>query len=277
MRKRFEGKVALITGAGRGQGRSHAVRFAEEGADVIALDICDSVPTVTISPPTTKEDLAETVRMVEAQGRRAVAPIVDVREREALEHAVDDGVSQLGRLDVVSANAGIFQPAAALDTSDELWRDIVDINLTGVWNTCRVALPHLITAGGGSIVITSSVGGLKGNPNMVAYTASKHAVVGVVKSLANEFGPHMVRVNSVHPAGVDTPMIANPATWSLFAPDEANPTKESAAPAFQAGNALPIPWLDVADVSNAVLFLASEEARYITGAALPVDAGYLVK
>lgn len=277
MKKRFTGKVALITGAGRGQGRSHAVRMAEDGADIIALDICGPVATVTISPPTTKEDLAETVRLVEEHNRRVVALTVDVRDRGMLQHAVDGGVAQLGRLDVVCANAGIFQPAPTLDTTDELWRDVLDVNLTGVWNTCRVALPHLIAAGGGSIVITSSAGGLKGNPNTIAYTASKHAVVGVMRVLANEFGPQMIRVNSVHPSGVDTPMIANEATWKLFAPDEINPTKASAAPAFQAGNALPIPWLEANDISNAVLFLASDEARYITGVTLPVDAGYLVK
>lgn len=277
MRKRFTGKVALITGAARGQGRSHAIRMAEEGADIIAVDICGPVPTVTISPPATEEDLAETVRLIEKHGRRVVATKVDVRDREGLQYAIDTGVERLGRLDVACANAGIFQPAPSLDTTDELWRDIIDVNLTGVWNTCRVALPHLIAAGGGSIVIISSAGGLKGNPNTIAYTASKHGVVGVMRVLANEFGPQMIRVNSVHPSGVDTPMIANEATWRLFAPDEINPTKASAAPAFQAGNVLPIPWLEVDDISNAVLFLASDEARYITGVTLPVDAGYLAK
>jgi (+)-trans-carveol dehydrogenase len=277
MSQRFAGKVAFITGAGRGQGRSHAVRMAEEGADIIAVDICGAVPTVTISPPTTEEDLAETVRLVEGHGQRIVSSRVDVRDRAALQQVVDDGVGQLGRLDVVCANAGIFQPAPSLDVTDDMWRDTIDINLTGVWNTCRVALPHLITAGGGSVIITSSAGGLKGNPNTIAYTASKHAVVGVMRVLANEFGPMMIRVNSVHPSGVDTPMIANETTWKLFAPDEANPTKASAAPAFQAGNALPIPWLEVDDISNAVLFLASDDARYITGVTLPVDAGYLAK
>jgi SDR family mycofactocin-dependent oxidoreductase len=277
MTQRFTGKVAFITGAGRGQGRNHAVRMAEEGADIIAIDICGPVPTVTISPPTTEEDLAETVRLVEKQNRRIVAATVDVRDRNSLQDVVDEGVKQLGRLDVVCANAGIFQPAPSLDVTDDMWRDIIDVNLTGVWNTCRVALPHLISAGGGSIVITSSAGGLKGNPNTIAYTASKHAVVGVMRVLANEFGPEMIRVNSVHPAGVDTPMISNEATWRLFAPNEPNPTKASAAPAFQADNALPIPWLEVDDISNAVLFLASDDARYITGVTLPVDAGYLAK
>lgn len=277
MSERFAGKVAFITGAGRGQGRSHAVRMAEEGADIIAVDICGPVPTVTISPPTTEEDLAETVRLVEKQNRRILASTVDVRDREALQRAVDEGVKRLGRLDVVCANAGIFQPAPSLDVTDDMWRDVIDVNLTGVWNTCRVALPHLIAAGGGSIVITSSAGGLKGNPNTVAYAASKHAVVGVMRVLANEFGPEMIRVNSVHPSGVDTPMISNETTWKLFVPNETNPTKASAAPAFQAGNALPVPWLEVADISNAVLFLASDEARYITGVTLPVDAGYLAK
>lgn len=277
MSNRFAGKVAFITGAARGQGRRHAVRMAAEGADIIAVDICAPVPTVTVSPPTTREDLDETVRQVSEHGRRIVARDVDVRDRAALQQTVDDAVGELGRLDVVCANAGIFQPAPAMDTSDELWNDVIDINLTGVWNTCKVALPHLVSAGGGSIVITSSAGGMKGNANTIAYTASKHAVVGVMRVLSNEFGQQLIRVNSVHPSGVDTPMIANEATWKLFAPDQENPTKDSAAPAFQAGNVLPIPWLEVDDISNAVLFLASDDARYITGVTLPVDAGYLVK
>jgi SDR family mycofactocin-dependent oxidoreductase len=277
MSGRLEGKVAFITGAGRGHGRSHAVRLAEEGADIIAIDICHALPTVTISLPPTPEDLEETRLLVEKEGSRIVATQVDVRDRKALQKAVDDGVAELGRLDIVSANAGIFQPAPTLDVDEQMWQETIDVNLTGVWNTCRVTLPHLIAAGGGSIIITSSVGGVIGIPNTIAYTAAKHGVIGIMRVLATEFGAHNIRVNSVLPAGVMTPMMDNEATAKLFVPDNPNPTMDDAAPVFQSENALPIPWVDVSDISNAVLFLASDEARYITGVPLPVDAGHLVK
>lgn len=278
MAGRVEGKVAFITGAARSQGRSHALRLAQEGADIIAVDIAGPVPSIQMYPPATEEDLAETVRQVEALDRRIVATKADVRDTAALKAAVDEGIAQLGRLDIVLANAGVFEIQPALEVSDDAWREMIDINLTGVWNTCKVALPHLIEGGrGGAMVLTSSTAGLKGTPNTIHYTAAKHGVVGIMRTLANEFAQHSIRVNSVHPTGVDTVMIQNPKTWGLFDPAEPNPSRETAQPIFQSTNALPVPWVEPVDISNAILFLVSDEARYITGVTLPVDAGYTVK
>jgi (+)-trans-carveol dehydrogenase len=278
MAGRVEGKVAFITGAARSQGRSHALRLAEEGADIIAVDIAGPVESIGMYPPATPEDLAETVRQVEALDRRIIATRADVRDTAALRAAVDDGVEQLGRLDIVLGNAGVFEIQPALELTDDAWQEMIDINLTGVWNTCRVALPHLIAGGrGGSIVLTSSTAGLKGTPNTIHYTAAKHGVVGIMRTLANEFAQHSIRVNTVHPTGVDTVMIQNPKTWGLFTPDDPEPSREKAAPVFAATNALPVPWVEPVDISNAVLFLVSDEARYITGVTLPVDAGYTVR
>jgi SDR family mycofactocin-dependent oxidoreductase len=278
MAGRVEGKVAFITGAARSQGRSHALRLAQEGADIIAVDIAGPVESIQMYPPATEEDLAETVRQVEALDRRIVATKADVRDTAALRAALDDGVAQLGRLDIVLANAGVFEIQPALDVTDDAWREMIDINLTGVWNTCKVALPHLIEGGrGGAMVLTSSTAGLKGTPNTIHYTAAKHGVVGIMRTLANEFAQHSIRVNTVHPTGVDTVMIQNPKTWGLFNPDDPAPSRAAAAPIFQSTNALPVPWVEPVDISNAILFLVSDEARYITGVTLPVDAGYTVK
>jgi SDR family mycofactocin-dependent oxidoreductase len=275
---KLEGKVAFITGAARSQGRSHAIRLAQEGADIIAVDLCGPVDTIEMYPPANDADLAETVKQVEALDRRIVATKADVRDSAALRKAVDDGVAELGRLDIVLGNAGVFEIAPALDITDDAWQNMIDVNLTGVWNTCKVALPHLIAGGrGGSIVLTSSTAGLKGTPNTVHYTATKHGVVGIMRTLANEFGQHSIRVNTVHPTGVDTVMIQNPKTWGLFAPDDPNPSREKSAPIFQSTNTLPVPWIEAIDISNAIAFLVSDDARYITGATLPVDAGYTVK
>ncbi|SHG64863.1 mycofactocin-coupled SDR family oxidoreductase [Geodermatophilus nigrescens] len=277
MAGRVEGKVAFITGAARSQGRSHALRLAQEGADVIAVDLCGPVDSIGMYPPATEEDLAETVRQVEALDRRIVAAKADVRDPAALRAAVDDGVAQLGRLDIVLANAGVFEIKPALELTDGDWQEMIDINLTGVWNTCRVALPHLIEGGGGSIVITSSTAGIKGTPNTIHYTAAKHGVVGIMRTLANEFGKQSIRVNTVHPTGVDTVMIQNEKTWGLFTPDDPEPTREKFAELFETLHPLPVPYVDPVDISNAVLFLVSEEARYVTGAMLPVDAGYTIR
>src|SRR3712207_1713625 len=228
-------------------------------------------------PPATEEDLAETVRQVEALDRRIVATRADVRDGAALKAAVDDGVAQLGRLDIVLANAGVFEIQPSLELNDDAWQEMIGINLTGVWNTCRVALPHLIDGGGGSIVLTSSTAGLKGTPNTIHYTAAKHGVIGSMRTLANEFGAQSIRVNSVHPTGVDTPMIQNPKVWGLFSPDDPEPTQEKFAAIFGSLHPLPVPYVEPRDISNAVLFLVSDEARYITGVTLPVDAGYTVR
>jgi SDR family mycofactocin-dependent oxidoreductase len=274
---RVQGKVAFITGAARGQGRSHAVRLAEEGADIIAVDIAGPVASVTGYPLATEADLAETVRQVEALDRRIVARKADVRDSGALRSAVDDGVAQLGRLDIVVANAGIYQPVPTLELDGAGWRETIDINLTGVWNTVQISLPHLIAGGGGSIVLTSSVLGLRGAANSVHYNTAKHGMVGIMRSIATEFAQHRIRVNSIHPTLVNTVMIQNEQVWGLFDPDNPHPTRESAAPGFESTNALPVPWAEPVDISNAVLFLASDEARYITGVTLPVDAGALLK
>jgi SDR family mycofactocin-dependent oxidoreductase len=272
---RMEGKVALVTGAARNQGRSHAMRLAREGADIVAVDLCGPVDTIEMYGPSSEEDLAETVRLVEDLDRRIVSHVADVRDSAALGAAVDAGVSQLGKLDVVCANAGVFEISPALEITDAMWQNMIDVNLTGVWNTCRAALPHLVANGGGAIVITSSTAGIKGTPNTVHYTATKHGVVGIMRTLANEFAEQGVRVNTVHPTGVDTDMIMNEKTWGLFAPDD--PTRENASGQFQALHVLPEPWVEPIDISNAVLWLASDEARYVTGVMLPVDLGWTIK
>jgi SDR family mycofactocin-dependent oxidoreductase len=277
MAGRVEGKVAFITGAARSQGRSHALRLAQEGADIIAVDLAGPVESIGMYPPATPEDLQQTVREVEALDRRIIATQADVRDSAALKAAVDDGVAQLGRLDIVLANAGVFEIQPSLELTDGAWQEMIDINLTGVWNTCKVALPHLIEGGGGAIVLTSSTAGLKGTPNTIHYTAAKHGVVGIMRTLANEFGKQAIRVNTVHPTGVDTVMIQNEKTWGLFTPDDPNPSKEKFAELFETLHPLPVPYVQPVDISNAILFLVSDEARYITGVTLPVDAGYTVK
>ncbi|KXX59476.1 mycofactocin-coupled SDR family oxidoreductase [Rhodococcus sp. LB1] len=277
---KLEGKVAFITGAARGQGRSHAVRLAQEGADIIAVDICEDIPNSPYEGAS-DADLAETVKQVEALGRRIVAAKADVRDFDRLEKVVDDGVARLGKLDVVCANAGIAgitsRPQSVWEYDAATWQTMIDINLTGVWHTAKVAVPHLIANQGGSIVLTSSAAGHKAYANIGHYVAAKHGVIGLMRTLAIELAPHSIRANAVSPTQVDTPMIQNTAMRRLFRPDLEHPTREDFAPASQTVNALPIPWVDSADVSNAILFLASDESRYITGVALPVDAGALIK
>ena len=278
MAGRVAGKVAFITGAARGQGRSHAIRLAQEGADIIAVDLCAQVSSVPY-PMSTPEDLAETVKEIEALDRRIVATQADVRDYGALKAAVDDGVAQLGRLDIVSANAGIFSFGSLEELDDTTWQDMIDVNLTGVWHTAKAAIGHLRAAGGGSIILTSSTAGLQAIEHTGHYTSAKHGVVGLMRTLARELAPDMIRVNSVHPTAVDTDMIQNAATYELFAPDlpEAERTKEVLAPRFGVMNLLPIPWVEAVDISNAVLWLASDESRYVTGVTLPIDAGLLIK
>lgn len=272
--ERVQGKVAAITGAARGQGRSHAVRLAEEGADIIAIDIAGQIDSVPY-PLGTSEELAETARLVTSLGRRVVTAEVDVRDFAALQAAFDDGVRELGRLDIVSANAGIFGFGKGDSFSETEWDDMMDVNVKGVWHTAKAALPHLRAAGGGSIIITSSAAGVKAHRNSLHYVASKHAAVGIMRGLALELAEEFIRVNAVLPTNVDTPMINNPAVWELVAPDIAPElrTKEIAADRFAVLNAMPIPWVDPADISNAVLWLGSDEARYVTGIVMPVDAG----
>jgi SDR family mycofactocin-dependent oxidoreductase len=271
---RVEGKVAFVTGAARGQGRAHAVRLAQEGADVVVTDLAGPVETVGYTPAT-PADLAETVKEVEALGRRAVSFIADVRDHEALRAGLDAGVAELGGLDVVVANAGIInavRPSWELDEAD--WREMIDINLGGVWHTTKAAVPHLIERGpGGSIVLISSTAGLRGIPGIAHYNAAKHGVLGLARTLANELAPYRIRVNSVHPTNVRTVMIDNPSSARIYRPDLESPTFEDSLPALAKINMWDVPYVDVEDVANAVLFLACEESRYVTGAALPVDLG----
>ena len=274
---RVDGKVALITGAARGQGRSHAIRLAEEGADIIAFDLCRQIDTAHYDLGTA-DDLAETVERVKALDRRVISAEVDVRDRSALRTAIEQAVADLGRLDIVVANAGIWSFAPALELTDQAWQDVIDVNLTGVWHTCVAALPSMIAAGnGGSIILVSSAAGLTGFRNTVHYVASKFGVVGIMKALALELGEHMIRVNTVNPTTVATPMTMNDPTFRLFLPDSENPSIDEMAGPMQEMHILPIPWVESQDVSNAVLFLASDEARYVTGVTLPVDAGLLSK
>ncbi len=279
MTGRVAGKVAFITGAARGQGRSHAVRLAQEGADIIAVDICGPIDTVDRIPPTTPEDLAETADLVKGFDRRIVTAEVDVRDYDALKAAVDSGVEQLGGLDIVVANAGIGNGGNTLDkTSEADWTAMIDINLGGVWKTVKAGVPHILSGGrGGSIILTSSVGGLKAYPHTGHYVAAKHGVVGLMRTFAVELGQHNIRVNSVHPTNVNTPLFMNEATMKLFRPDLENPGPEDLLPIGQLMHTLPIGWVEPVDISNAVLFLASDEARYITGVTLPIDAGSCLK
>ncbi|MGI5132054.1 mycofactocin-coupled SDR family oxidoreductase [Pseudonocardia sp. CA-107938] len=265
---RLEGKVALVSGAARGQGRAHAVRLAEEGADVIAFDVCAQLGSVPY-PLADPEDLAETVRQVEKVGRRIVAREADVRDTAAVQAVVDEGVAELGRLDVVCANAGICSFAEnTWSISDEQWEETVGVNLTGVFKTVRAAVPHMIAAGnGGSIVLTSSTAGLKGMPRIAHYASAKHGLVGLMRTLAIELAPHSIRVNSVHPTGVNTPMVVNDATGVVLG----DATDGALV------NALPVALLESVDIAHAIVWLSSDEARYVTGVALPVDAGFLVR
>ncbi len=272
MMGRLHGKVALITGAARGIGRAQAVRFAEEGADIIALDVCGPIDTV-ITPPATPDDLDETVRLVTEAGGRIVADIVDVRDTDGMQTATNRGVDLLGGLDIVCATAGITSRALVADLHENAWKTMIDVNLSGVWRTCRASAPHLIERGAGSMILTSSIAGLRGLVGVAHYTAAKHGVVGLMRSLANELAPHNVRVNTVHPTNVDTPMIQNDDVRRAFRPDLDVVTREQFAEVARPMNMLAIPWVEPVDVANACLFLASDEARYITAVTLPVDAG----
>ena len=272
---RMDGKVAFITGAARGQGRSHALRLAEEGADIVAVDVCRQLESVPY-PMATPDDLAETAKLVEELDRRIVAREADVRDSAQLEAAVSEGLSEFGHIDVVCANAGIFSTASAWDITEQMWQEMIDVNLAGVWRTVKAVVPSMMERGqGGSIILTSSAAGLIAYPNLAHYVAAKHGVTGLMRALSIELAPKRIRVNSVHPTTVSTDMIHNSAIYNVFLPDLDNPSREDVAAAMQLTNALPIPWVESVDISNAVLWLASDEARYVTGVALPVDAGVL--
>jgi len=275
--ERVSGKVAFITGAAHGQGRSHAVRLAEEGADIIAVDICEDIASVPY-PLGTMAELKETAAMVEKLDRRIVIRKADVRSREQLDAAVADGIAELGKIDIVCANAGIWSTDPFNEMTDEAYFDGIDVMQHGVFHTCRATLPHLVERGeGGSIVITSSTAGVKGYPYLAHYSMAKHAVIGLMRTLANEFGPQMIRVNCILPTSTLTPMINNVGMWQRFAPEAENPTLEDFGATLQAWHSLPVPYNEPVDISNAVLWLASDEARHVNGICLPVDAGFLEK
>lgn len=270
---RLEGKVALITGAARGIGRAQAVRFAQEGADIVALDVCGPIDTVLV-PHSTPDDLDTTASLAREAGGRVHTEIVDVRDLAGMQAATDRGAARFGGLDVVCATAGITSRGMAVELDENAWRTMLDVNLTGVWHTCRAGALHLIARGAGSVILTSSIAGLRGLVGVAHYTAAKHGVVGLMRSLANELAPHHVRVNCVNPTNVDTPMIQNDVVSSAFRPDlDRPPTRAEFADAARSMNMLAVPWIDPVDVANAALFLASDEARYITAITLPVDAG----
>jgi (+)-trans-carveol dehydrogenase len=274
-----DGKVALVTGAGRGQGRSHALRLASEGADVIAVDIGGGRVETISYELASEADLDSTVKEIEAMGRRAVKAVADVRSLSDLQGAVDAGLSELGKIDIVCANAGIGSWAVAWEMTEEQWKDMIDINLTGVFNATRAALPSMVERGeGGSVVLTSSTAGLRAYANTAHYTAAKHGVIGLMKVLAQEAGPHRIRVNAVCPTTVRTPLVINASTFELFAPHLESPTEDDVREPFESLNILPgVAWIEPEDVSDAVLFLCSDAAKYITGVALPIDAGNIVK
>jgi SDR family mycofactocin-dependent oxidoreductase len=270
---RVEGKVALITGGARGQGRSHALRLAEEGADIIALDICAPIRGVEYEAAT-EEDLAKTAELVEGLGRRVFIEKVDVRDLAGMRSATSAGVQALGSLDIVIANAGIAICAPWDKVTAEIWNDTIGINLTGVWNTVVTSAPHLIDSGGGSIILVSSAAGIKGMPFFSAYVASKHGVTGLARAFAHELAMHSIRVNSIHPMGVNTPM-----SMRAKGPEDHGRQVFEAAVASNPKivgmytPSLPIDEVQPIDTSNAVLYLASDEARYVTAMAMTIDGG----
>jgi SDR family mycofactocin-dependent oxidoreductase len=281
MAGRLEGKVAFITGAARGQGRSHAVRLAEEGADIIAIDICAQIESNPY-PLSTPEDLQETVRLVEKLDRRIVATQADVRERDQLRSALDAGIAALGHVDIVVANAGIL-PMAMGDPDPMDFVDAVDVDLVGVMNAVAVAAPHLPDYS--SIIVTGSTAGMMPNttsnpvmgPGSAGYGWAKRILISYVEEMALHLSSRFIRVNAVHPTNVNTHLLHNEGLYSVFRPDLENPTREDVEPAFTAFQAMPIPYVEPVDISNVVLFLASQEARYVTGQQIRVDAGSLLK
>ena len=278
---RVQGKVAFITGAARGQGRSHAVRLAEEGADIIAVDICHDVDTLKY-PLSTPDDLKETARLVEAQDRRIVTVQADVRERAQLQEALERGIAELGKVDVVVAQAGIAGMKG--EPPIQAWTDVVDTNLIGVLNAVHAALPHL--PAGASIIATGSTAAfinalpmrqVGGDSGGIAYMVAKRLLSSYMHDLARELAPREIRANVVHPTNVNTDMLQSEVMYRSFRPDLEHPTREDATPAFYVQQAMNIPWVEPVDISNAVLFLASDEARYVTGMQLRVDAGGYLK
>jgi SDR family mycofactocin-dependent oxidoreductase len=273
----LDGKVAFITGVARGQGRSHALALAREGADIIGLDLC-SKPSTTAYAGATREDLEETARMVKEAGGQLHAEVADTRDYDQVKAVFDRGIDRFGRVDIVIPNAGICSGAKTWEISPQDWREMIDINLNGVFHTVKAAVPTLISQGdGGSIVFIGSTEALKGAENISSYAASKHGVTGLMTSLARELGQYQIRVNSVNPTCVDTHMINNDFVYGLFRPDLDKPTREDVVETFSGTHLLPVPWIDPRDVSSAILYLVTEPGRYVTATSMVIDAGFIVK
>lgn len=273
---KLDGKVALITGVARGQGRSHAVRLAEEGASIIGLDSLKDYDTLSYSMAS-KDDMEETVRLVEQTGRSMLTRVADVRDRDAVMAAVEDGLTEFGRLDIVSVNAGVSPPGAPVwEIPPHEWDEVIGANLTGPFNTLAAVVPPMLKAGsGGSIVVTSSGAGLRAFPNLGDYNASKFGVIGLAKTLAAELAAQRIRVNVICPGTVDTPMVTeNEKQFATFRPDLENPTLEDCKPIYAGMMPMGEPWVEAVDVSNALVYLASDDSRYVTGIVLPVDQGH---
>lgn len=270
---RFDGKTVLITGGARGQGRSHALAFAKEGADIVVADIASQVDTVPYKM-STEDDLKETVAQVEALDQRCLAVTADARSTAALKETVDQAVGQFGRVDVLLVNHGLLSLSPVAEMSDQMWDDVIGSDLTGVFKTVRAVLPQMLSQKSGRIVVTSSMAGRTGLPTVAHYCAAKWGVIGFVKSVAREVAAEGITVNAVCPTNCNTDMIHNNAFYALFAPGIDNPTREEVIPGFTSLNAVPVPWIEPIDISNTMLFLASPEARYITGEAIHVSAGW---
>ncbi|MCZ4076626.1 mycofactocin-coupled SDR family oxidoreductase [Rhodococcus sp. H36-A4] len=270
--ERFDGKVALITGAARGQGRSHAIAFAEQGADVVLCDRCEDRDVVRY-PLATQEDLDETVRLVQATGRKAISATFDTSDRQAMNSLVERAESELGRIDIAVANAGVSVAAPVQSMSEAQWAETIGSNLTGVFNTVGAVAPGMISRGYGRIITISSMLGRAGNTNMAAYAASKWGVIGLSKSAALDLAPHGITVNTIAPGNISTPMIHNDSLYAMMRPDLDKPTADDVAPILQTLHAQPVPWLDAEEITRVVLFFAAEASAHISGTVLPVDAG----
>ncbi|MDJ0490923.1 mycofactocin-coupled SDR family oxidoreductase [Rhodococcus qingshengii] len=269
----LQGKVAFITGAARGQGRSHALRLSAEGAKIIATDVCAPVGTVSYNTGTLDE-LEETKRLVEAAGGEIAIGAADVRDRDGLTRILDEGLTRFGHVDIVCANAGIAEVVPSSSMTDERWNEMIDINLSGAWRTVNVALPHMVKqATGGSVIFTGSVQSVRGMPGLSHYVASKHGIAGLTKSLGNELAEYNIRVNAVLPGNTRTPMMENETMMRVFVPGSDSPSKEEYGAASRSMMALPMDWIEPEDISNAVAFLASDQSRCITSSLLSVDAG----
>lgn len=274
---RVEGKVAFITGAARGQGRTHAIKLAEEGANIIGVDICAAVESAPYEMAS-REDLDETVRLVEEAGGKMVAKVADVRDLAALTAAVDEGVAMFGRLDIILGNAGVCTYGEMSTMDEAKFQEMIDIDLTGVWKTVRASVKHMIDAdNGGAIVLTSSTAGLRNLNQIGHYVAAKHGVTGLAKAFANELAPHNIRVNSLHPSNCRTMMMTNSGVRKMFRPDLEDPSLEDAIEGFGTIHLLDTPWVEPEDVSAGILYLVSDEGRFVTGTQFVIDAGMLAK